>query len=460
MQAASSVSAPELLRFPSPLCDEGEFQRCAPAIDRGGGPLDRCQFRLRVVCLCMSVRMNGWMDALRRLTCLLLCLVGSARAMRAGIPPERISISSQRFPEGMAEFLERGVEFNASSLEQLRQFGELPAVLDSPEPVEVGLRFNPGAGSGSHPKTSVGGRTSSFGIWIGEIAEAKKLVESCNVRVRRIHTHIGSGADPQEWVKSTLSTLRVVQEFPDVRIVNLGGGLPVNRMPSAAAELSRESSEVDLVEIGNRIQEQFAEFETETGRRLELEIEPGTWVVARGGSLIATIQDIVSTKAPVAIAAGTTEERKKVDDGDENEDEGVGYVFLKLDLGMTEILRPTMYGAQHQMTVVHRPGGEKQDDLMVEYVVVGHCCESGDLLTCEEGEGETLQPRPLSPAAIGDFLVVDFTGAYCSSMSAKNYNSYPEAAEIMVQDDGPETRLRLIRRRQTLEQIIQNECFE
>ena len=111
------------------------------------------------------------------------------------------------------------------------------------------------------------------------------------------------------------------------------------------------------------------------------------------------------------------------------------------------------------------------------YVAVGHCCESGDLLTPAPGEPEVLQPqlqvgiayrrdyaRPCSTSALlpcqagaaawGDLCVVDGAGAYCSSMCTKNYNSFPEAAEVMVALDGS---AHLIRRRQPVEQIWANE---
>ncbi|MBO6102264.1 MAG: hypothetical protein J6P03_03310, partial [Opitutales bacterium] len=126
------------------------------------------------------------------------------------------------------------------------------------------------------------------------------------------------------------------------------------------------------------------------------------------------------------------------------------YKFLKLDSGMTEVLRPALYGAQHPVVVIpQKPTSETQ-----EYIVSGHCCESGDILTPEPNNPEGLAPRLMLRAERGDLCVVEGAGAYCSSMSAKNYNSYPEAPEVMLEGDGS---FRLIRRRQTLEQMLQNE---
>ena len=83
---------------------------------------------------------------------------------------------------------------------------------------------------------------------------------------------------------------------------------------------------------------------------------------------------------------------------------------------------------------------------------MGHCCESGDLFTQKEGGAP--ETRTMSEAQIGDFIVMEGTGAYCSGMSTKNYNSYPETQEVLLDKSGKSV---LIRKRQELTQIMQNE---
>merc|ERR1712228_1139248 len=122
---------------------------------------------------------------------------------------------------------------------------------------------------------------------------------------------------------------------------------------------------------------------------------------------------------------------------------------------MTDVLRPSLYGAVHPITVL--PGSGNLDDVgsdVEEVVVVGHCCESGDLMTPRPGEPESLAEFPLRKAEIGDILVMDGSGAYCSGMSTKNYNSFPEAPEVLVDREG---KPHVIRKRQPLEEIYQNE---
>jgi diaminopimelate decarboxylase len=89
-----------------------------------------------------------------------------------------------------------------------------------------------------------------------------------------------------------------------------------------------------------------------------------------------------------------------------------------------------------------------------KYVVVGHCCESGDLMTPGPDDAEEIAEREMGKVERGDLLVVEGAGAYCAGMSSKNYNSFPEAPEVMKGTDGT---MHLIRQKQPLEQIWSNE---
>ena len=341
-----------------------------------------------------------------------------SRAVAAGVDPKRISLSSQELPHNLEQLLDLGIMFNACSLRQLRAFGELRRG-DRSE--QLGVRFNPGLGSGGTGKTNVGGPASSFGIWYELMPDVKSILNEYDLAPARVHTHIGSGSDPAVWTRVSGLSLALCEELPSVTILNLGGGYKVGRMASEKSTL--------LSEVGAPVKEAFEEFAKKTGRNLRLEIEPGTFLVANAGCLVATVQDITTT-------------------GSE------GHTFLKLDAGMTEVLRPSLYGAQHPIALL--PSDDTRAGTTInKYVVVGHCCESGDLMTCAPDEPETLQPREFDcSAAIGDALVIGGSGAYCSSMSTKNYNSFPEAAEVLLAGD---ESLHLIRKRQPVEDIWANE---
>lgn len=350
------------------------------------------------------------------------------RAMAAGIPAENISLSTQELPKDFAELVDLGVKLNACSISQLERFGKHYAGTGA----RVGIRVNPGVGSGGFSasttkfsKTNVGGPSSSFGIWheLVEDGTVPMIVKKYGLTVERIHTHIGSGSDPEVWQKVATKSLSFCKLFDTVESLNLGGGYKVGRVPGEKT--------TNLQEIGLPVTEAFRQFATETGRELKLEIEPGTYLVAMAGALLSTVQDKVYTTGES------------------------GHTFLKLDAGMTDVLRPSLYGAVHPMTVLPRSG--KTSDVGAEtesVVVVGHCCESGDLMTPQPGEPEALGERLLRKAEIDDFLVIDGSGAYCSAMSTKNYNSFPEAPELLVGKGG---EVHLIRKRQTLDQILENE---
>ena len=333
------------------------------------------------------------------------------RAMAAGFPAGAISLSSQELPEDFDQLHRQGVAINACSLHQLERFGAaFPGG-------EIGLRFNPGAGSGGNNRTNVGGPSSSFGIWHAWIEQVKEMVDRFGLKVVRIHTHIGSGSDPAVWQTIAGMSLDLVRQFESVHTLNLGGGYKVARMEDEVG--------TDLQACGAPVAEKFREFAAETGREIKLEIEPGTFLLANACSLLAKVQDRVST-------------------GSE------GYEFIKLDTGMTEILRPSLYGAQHPIRIVQQEPRAGQR----AYVVAGHCCESGDILTPAPGDPELLAPRLLPLTEIGDLCLIDGVGAYCSAMSTKHYNSYPEAAEVLLDGD---RQPHLIRRREDPEALWANE---
>jgi diaminopimelate decarboxylase len=307
---------------------------------------------------------------------------------------------------------ELGIRFNACSLAQLAAFGQVcPGH-------QVSVRLNPGLGSGHSNRTNVGGPSASFGIWHSHLERVLATAREHDLKITRLHTHIGSGSDPEVWQRCAGLTINLVRHLPDVTEVNFGGGYKVGRM-------STEPS-TDLQRAGEPIAAELRRFATEEGRQLHLEIEPGTFFVGNSGAVVASVIDVVDT-------------------GKE------GYSFIKTDTGMTEILRPSMYGSQHPIIVVPRV---EQERPAKDYLVVGHCCESGDILTPEPDNPEGLLTRRLTEARIGDAIVIDGAGAYCAAMSAKNYNSFPEAPEVLLGSDGT---FHLARRRQTLEQILQNE---
>lgn len=310
-------------------------------------------------------------------------------AIKIGVPAESIAITSQQSAHNLAELIEIGVGYNATSLHQLELYArQFPGT-------KVGVRINPGIGSGFSKKANVGGLTSSFGIWHEYIPEAIALAEQYDVTIHRVHTHIGSGSDMAVWEASIDMSLKAATQFEAIDTINLGGGFKVAYMPDEAAS--------DVAEIGRIIHERITSFADSTGKQLHIELEPGRFLVAEAGLLLATVDDIVDTGPD-------------------------GHQFMRLNTGMNDFMRPALYGAQHPIEVLNN-ATERQD-----YVVVGHCCESTDLLTPQPGNAEQVAARSLRKAQIGDVVAIGGVGAYGASMATHGFNSFPSAQQVVVEE--------------------------
>lgn len=335
------------------------------------------------------------------------------RLVQAGVAAEKILMTAQEASDGWQDLCRLGMAFDAGSLEQLSQYGQ--AFPGS----EVSLRLNPGFGSGLVKKLTSGGDHSSFGLWYAHLEQALQIAEKHRLTIKRLHFHIGSGHESTVLETTVTLALDLAERIPSVDILNLGGGY---RIAAFNDELG-----YDHHGMGARISEQFKLFAARTQRRLKLEVEPGTALMSLAGSLITRVIDRTNT-------------------GDD------GYQFIKVDGGLTELMRPSYYGARHPLISVSADGKLRNET--EPYIVCGHCCIAGDNLTPVAGNSEDFTPQTLARTEIDDFIVVERTGGYAASMCVKNFNSYPEAAEILRTSEG---QYSLIRQRQTLEQMVQNE---
>ncbi|HDR03725.1 MAG TPA: diaminopimelate decarboxylase [Candidatus Marinimicrobia bacterium] len=336
------------------------------------------------------------------------------RLMDAGIAPDKILLTSQELSPFTKELIQAGIHFTAVSPRQLIFFGE------NFRGEKLSIRLNPGIGSGHVKRTNVAGTSSSFGFWYEKIPEINKLLEKYQLTVERIHIHIGSGSDPDVWKQVAAKALKLIECFPQARILNLGGGFKVARMPF--------EKDTDILALGKAVYFELEKFAAQTGRKLHLEIEPGTFLLAQAGLLLSQVND-------------------KVDTGEN------GYTFLKLDSGMNDITRPTLYGVQHPLMIVSQEP-ERNEANTEKVIVVGHNCESSDILTPKPGNPEEADTVEIPETLIGDYIVVGAAGAYVSAMSFANYNSFPRTPEILIQENG---EIRLIRKAESLEMMIQNE---
>jgi diaminopimelate decarboxylase len=335
------------------------------------------------------------------------------RVVAAGISASKILMTAQETSAGWEDLCRAGMKFDAGSITQLEDYGR--AFPGS----EVSVRINPGFGSGLVRKLTSGGNHSSFGLWVGHLDQALKVAEQFHLKVVRLHFHIGSGHESTVLEDTVGLALQLCARLPSVEVLDLGGGYRIAALHS--------DPQYDHQAMGERIAARLRDFAKRHGRELKLELEPGTALASLAGSIVTRVID-------------------KVDTGED------GYRFLKVDGGLTELMRPSYYGALHPLVTVRADGTLDAD--VEDVVVSGHCCIAGDVLTPMPGNAEDIKAQPLSTAKVGDFLVVERAGGYAASMSVKNFNSYPEAAETLRTAPGKYT---LIRSRQTLEQMVQNE---
>jgi diaminopimelate decarboxylase len=351
------------------------------------------------------------------------------RARRAGVAADRIILTSQEIPEGqdrrdLEALMREGLVYNACSLRQL----ELAIPCARAHGLPLSVRVNPGVGAGESVTRNTGDKYSSFGVHQAGLERVTALAREAGVPITQVHVHIGSGGDPAAWRENIDRMLEIVERhFPDATAINLGGGFKEARMP--------DEQGADITALGEHARSRFAAFAARTGRKPHMSVEPGTFVVANAGYLVTQVID-----------------RKWSGPG--------GFEFILADGGMEANARPLLYGSRHPFYLVSRAGELLSsewnlNDPNVELdfrVVVGRCCESGDSQSLDT-HGHII-PRMMADPQVGDFLVVGGAGAYCSSMSPFNYNSHTQAAEVLLRADGS---LRLIRRPQTLDQVLANE---
>ena len=321
-------------------------------------------------------------------------------ALRAGYGPEDIVFTGVgKTPAEIDQAVALGVKaINAESAGELERIAAAARVRGTI--AQVALRINPDIASESHPHISTGLGTHKFGV---PITEASAIVREASaqpgLKFVGLHVHIGSqmlGLEPLRRAAGAVVELARDLRNDDVLVehLDLGGGLGIayadETVPSAtmyAAAL------VDIVRPSG----------------LTLVVEPGRAVVGPAGALLASVVDIKPR-------------------GDDT-------WFVVLDAGMSELLRPALYGAYHRIEAV-----SERDGAAVTCDVVGPICETSDVF----GVGRSL-PAP----AVGTVVAILDAGAYGSAMSS-NYNRHALPAEVMV-DNGV---WRLVRRRQTIDQQL------
>ncbi len=237
----------------------------------------------------------------------------------------------------------------------MRQSGHDRPVGQAAPGSNITLRLNPGFGHGHSQKTNTGGEQSKHGIWHEDLGECLRRADHHGLSVTGLHMHIGSGTDLEHLAQVCGALEKAARQVGrSLRTISTGGGLPI---PYRA-----EQTYIDLEAYFRLWDATRRRLEDSFSHKLRLEIEPGRYLVAESGYLVTEIRAIKQ----------------------------MGHnTFYLVDAGFNNLARPILYGAYHPMSIV--PGEDSAAGKpaatrpLVEVVVGGPLCESGDIFTQEEG---------------------------------------------------------------------------
>jgi diaminopimelate decarboxylase len=312
-------------------------------------------------------------------------------ALRAGFDPGRIHLHGNA--KSLAEIRaahDAGVGHVVLDNEQ--DVDKLQSVVAPGERQAVQLRIAPGVSPDTHPKISTGGPNTKFGFNLQDAPAAiARVMASDGLELEGLHMHIGSQIMDLEPFRAAIEALGGLGDFP---VVNLGGGLGVAYTADDHPPSIEEYVDFKVGAVHELL-----------GRDRRILDEPGRALVANS---TVTLYGVESVK-------------RNVD------------TYVAVNGGMSDNLRPMLYGARYEARVVGRAGGGTRAHL------VGKHCESGDLIARDV---DLADPRP------GDVIVTPATGAYGFSM-ANTYNGVPRAPVIFVRDGDA----RLVVRRETYDDL-------
>ncbi|KTD25025.1 diaminopimelate decarboxylase, aspartate kinase (fusion of lysA and lysC), partial [Legionella lansingensis] len=251
------------------------------------------------------------------------------------------------------------------------------------------LRIDPGCGAGHHKYVCTGGNESKFGIPQNDLATASKLIEEHQIQVIGLHAHSGSGIlTPELWQQTASMLTSLTSRFPDVKIINLGGGLGIVEKPGQQP-LDFAAMDASLMAVKSAYPQ------------ISFWLEPGRFFVAESGVILAKVTQC--------------KEKGKVR-------------FIGIETGMNSLMRPALYGAYHEIVNLSQWQAEKTGFAHV----VGPICESGDTLGYD---------RLFPVTKENDVILIAGTGAYGHCMSSY-YNLRAPAQELILESNYPPTTSR------------------
>ncbi|HLD52519.1 MAG TPA: diaminopimelate decarboxylase [Sediminibacterium sp.] len=320
-------------------------------------------------------------------------------ALKAGFNPEQILYTSNGIAfEEIIAAVEAGVSVNIDSLSNLEKFGK---AYGSRYP--VGIRLRPNIMAGGNLKISTGHNGSKFGIPLEQLDDILSLKNQYQLRINCLHVHTGSEIkDVDVFIKVADIFFDLVPHFQDLQVLDMGGGFKV---PYQSNEKG-----TDIPLLAKKVGEVLNKFETTYGKKFQVWFEPGKYLVSECGYLITSVNVIKETPS---------------------------VLFAGINSGFNHLIRPMFYEAYHHIRNISNPNGPIKN-----YAVTGNICETDNFAW----------DRPINEIRENDLLVIDNAGAYGFEMGS-NYNSRFLPAQVLYK----EGQMRLIRKRDTMEDILKNQ---
>ena len=388
LQAASMYGTPLYVYDVS--CIQHQFKKVQSTFERNDAKIFyACKALTNLNILRVIQKMGGGIDC--------VSINEVKLALMAGFNSEKIIFTPNSV--GLEEYLEATelkLNINIDNLSILEAFGN-----DFGSTYPVILRLNPHIMAGGNLKISTGHIDSKFGISIEQIEDIKNIVQSTGIKIQGLHIHTGSEIkDIAVYIKGLELVLDLTKFFPDVSIIDLGGGFKV---PYKDEEVG-----TDMQSLGLQVSEVLKKHEIQYKRTFELWFEPGKFLVSQCGYFLV--------KANVIKHSPTR-------------------TFVGVNSGFNHLIRPMFYDAYHRITNISNPDGEIQT-----YNVVGNICET-DTFAWD---------RDLNKVRPADILLFSNAGAYGFEMSSR-FNSRARPAEVIIENG----ELKLIRHRETFEDLLQ-----
>lgn len=316
----------------------------------------------------------------------------------AGYKPEDIIYT----PNGVSlqeieDVAKLGAQINIDNLAILEQFG------NAHPDIPVCIRINPHVMAGGNTNISVGHIDSKFGISIHQSPHILRIVKNTGMRINGIHMHTGSDIlDIEVFLYASEILFETAKHFKDLDFIDFGSGFKV---PYKEGDI-----ETDIEEFGEKLTTRFKAFCKNYGKELTLAFEPGKFLVSEAGYFLTKVNAVKQTTSTV---------------------------FAQVDSGFNHLIRPMLYGSQHEIINISNENGKQRF-----YSVVGYICETDTFAN----------NRRINEINDGDILAFKNAGAYCFTM-ASNYNSRYRPAEVLWYND----KAHLIRKRETFDDLLANQ---